>query len=319
MRKLFNNDQEKYIIDNLGKISYLEMSKELNVTYTQLNGWVNNHCKGKKDGRTSYSIDDEMFIRNNFDKMTYDELGRHLKRKGTAVKAKAESMGLRKLREFNDEYFKEINNPLKAYFLGFIYADGWVVKNVKQRNFEFGLEIQNCDKYLLEFLNKELGNQHIIKHRQRQISFNNYNYTNDCYSLRVYSRRIVEDLIRHGIVQNKTLSNIYPKQNHYFNDFLRGFLDGDGCLHFLKNKKSIIVSFTNSNQDFLNYLNLQIYKHIGIEGIVYKEKDRKYRLIYSKKDYVLKLLDFIYKDNSFCLERKYNIYKDWLSSLVIKK
>lgn len=73
-----------------------------------------------------------------------------------------------------------------------------------------------------------------------------------------------------------------------------------------------MINFTNSNEEFLSYINNKVNNLIGISGKIYKEKDKKYRLIYFRQNDIKILLDKIYdnKTDSY-LTRKYNIYKSY--------
>lgn len=95
--------------------------------------------------------------------------------------------------------------------------------------------------------------------------------------------------------------------------FLRGFLDGDGCLYLGKNHK-LLVHFTNPNEIFLNYLHKKIYDILSVSGKIYQEKEWKYRLYYSNQEDVKAILTMIYNltDCDIKLERKYKIYKTFL-------
>ena len=88
--------------------------------------------------------------------------------------------------------------------------------------------------------------------------------------------------------------------------FIRGYFDGDGCLSFRKNKNSVVpVVSILGTLDFLN-------------GLVHNAKINRYNLrkdkrhlhdtytldIYSTYDF----LDYIYKNSTIYLNRKYNRY-----------
>lgn len=248
------------------------------------------------------------FMKDNYNKMTYKEMSELELFNGLdskQIRTKACTMGLKKNRQFNKRLFENIDNPDKAYWIGFIYADGYITKAG-----ELGIELQYSDSGHLEKLNTLIGGVHKITRRKREQKFNGYEYTSDLASFRVFSVDIVKDLHNNGIDFNKTKSSVYPKvDDDLFFDFVRGFLGGDGCI-YVNDKNKITVSFTNSNSEFLEYLSEKIYNLIGIKGSIYKEKEYKYRLQYFKQSEIDTLLDKLYKDEVCCkLERKYNKYK----------
>ena len=255
------------------------------------------------------------FIKENYNNMTYLEMFKLELFNGLTskqIRTKASTKGLKKKRQFNKNYFYDINSKEKAYWLGLIYADGYVTDSN-----EFGIELDYKDKYILEKLNKDLGDKHVLVNRIRNKNFNGYNFTSNTYTLRIYSKDIVNGLIKNGVTTNKTKNNIFPKVDiELLFDFLRGFLDGDGCIYINNKNNDVTVSFTNSNEIFLKYLNETLNDLIGICGHIYKEKDFKYRLQYFKKEDVFILLNKLYKNcNDYKLERKYEKYKmiSWLS------
>ena len=129
--------------------------------------------------------------------------------------------------------------------------------------------------------------------------------------LRIYSKDVVKDLEKLNVFPNKTYRSEFPIcNNEYFFDFLRGFNDGDGCIH-VDSSNRISVNFTNSNKDFLMYIQDEVQKRIDVIGHIYKEKDKKYRLVYCKQIDVKKLLDNLYIRYNLCLQRKYSIYQSY--------
>ncbi len=254
------------------------------------------------------------FIKNNYNKMSYKDIGNILGFTERQIRGKVNGMGMAKIRKFNNHYFKNIESPNQAYWLGFIYADGYIVCNDKNRNYELGIELKDSDIALLEDFNNELGGVHNITLKHSKKSFNGYKYdTNSCV-IRIYSKQLISDLIKLNVKQNKTNLIDFPICDNYFFDFLRGFNDGDGCISI--NKRNYIrLHFVNSNKLFLEYILTSIKTILGINGSIYKETDNKYQLIYFRQSDVKIILDKIY-ENSNCqlLKRKYEIYKSYYGS-----
>ena len=260
--------------------------------------------------KSIFSKDEIEFMKNNYLTMTYKEIADCLGFSERQIRGKLNNMGLTKLRKFDKHYFDVIDCAEKAYWIGFIYADGYIICRPETRNYELGIELQDVDKYLLERLNDQLGGVHKILDKHSRKQFNGYDYETDSCVLRVYCKQIIDSLIKHGIVQNKTYSNIYPSNipDEYFYAFVRGFLDGDGCI-YVDQKQNVLVQFTNSNLVFLKYLSEKIQELTLCVSHLYMEKDRKYRLTIGKKSDVYKFLNWIYDDLTFpYLERKYIKY-----------
>ena len=290
-----------------------ELAKSLgeNITTSDIQYWLrkNNLWKEK------YMFSDESikFMIDNYKTMEYSEIAKHIGLTERQVKGKLNNMGYTKIRKFNENYFHKIDTELKAYFLGFIFADGWVVYNKQKRNYEFGMELQSCDKYILESLNNELGGVHIISHSNpttRVICGVESNIGHHD-TLRVYSKNFVENLISCGVVPNKTYNYKIPKfPMEFFFDFLRGYIDGDGCYHC--NKNHIYMSLTCASEDILRWIQSILNKY-DISTNIYKEKEYKYRLTCTNYDGMNSLINFMYHDNcTLYLTRKYDKIKPLL-------
>ena len=102
----------------------------------------------------------------------------------------------------NENVFEVIDTKEKAYWLGLIYADGNISKDQNRTGFHLAYK----DKILMEKLADFLGDD-----RTRIKSYDN----NKTLFYYVYSKKIKEDLIKHGVVVNKTTSNIFPKIDNY--------------------------------------------------------------------------------------------------------
>lgn len=264
--------------------------------------------------KSIFNVQQIEFIKSNYENMSYTDMSKlplFENINGTQIRNKARVLGCSRARKFSKRYFQFIDSEVKAYWLGFIYADGFLTYNKERRNYELGIEIHTDDKYILDLLNYELGNSHKITSRKRNISFNGYDYISNCSRIRVYSKDICDDLIAHGIVPDKTNSNKHPliQDDILFLHFLRGFLDGDGCI-YQKDNKLQAVHFTNANVPFLEYVQKRL-DSLNIKSTIYREKDKKYRLNISLIDSKM-FLDLIYKNSSIKLERKYTIYKNLL-------
>lgn len=276
----------------------------------------------KKSKKHKYTVEEQKFIQDNYMTMSYSDIAIQLGLDTDNVRAWAlKHLGIKKQqRNFNRQYFKNITTPSQAYWLGFIFADGWVCAS--NNNHELGIQLQLSDIKHLQKFSKELNDAFQIStiHREQLIPGNkNISVTDSCI-LRVYSKEIVEDLIHNGVVLNKTYSSTYPvvSQKLFF-DFLRGYIDGDGCIYVSKNNKSLQVHITSANNSVLEYIQQQLEQY-EISSKIYQESERKYR-IYINGQYACKLCTLLYRntDNHIRLERKYDKYMTYKLSLPAEK
>jgi len=125
----------------------------------------------------------------------------------------------------NEDFFNTINTEEKAYWLGFIMADGCIAD--KERVLKLNLAIK--DKSHLEKLKASLSSQHPI------YEFSLYNkiwkQTSRMAKMNIGSKKLCSALIKSGCSPRKTtrlqMPTLDPKLTHHF---IRGYFDGDGCI-----------------------------------------------------------------------------------------
>ena len=110
-----------------------------------------------------------------------------------------------------------------------------------------------------------------------------------------------------GMKPNKSKSiGTLSIPNRYFFHFLRGLLDGDGCITSFRHPESkqlqVRVKFCSASRTFLDWLKSRIYKLSSIEGKI-ELLPRVFDLVYYKLDSI-RLLRKIYAESSASLERK---------------
>ncbi len=123
-------------------------------------------------------------------------------------------------------YFKEINTKEKAYWLGFIYADGAILKLINKTrnnkiNERFVLSQNRKDRVLIYRFTRTLG---------LNIKQINYVEKSDSFEIKFRSHDIIKDLKNFGVFNQKSkiiqLPNLRSIELYYA--FLLGYFDGDG-------------------------------------------------------------------------------------------
>ena len=132
-----------------------------------------------------------------------------------------------KVHPFADiNYFKDINTKEKAYWLGFIYADGAILKLVnKERNNKinerFALSQNRKDRVLIYRFVRSLGlNIKKINHVEKT----------DSFEIKFRCHEIIKDLKNLGVFNRKSKIIQLPdfKSIEMYYAFLLGYFDGDG-------------------------------------------------------------------------------------------
>lgn len=262
-----------------------------------------------------WNENDIKFLKENYKNMTNKELAKILNRTKTAIDIKINKLGLKKSKYYyNENFFEIIDTEEKAYWLGFIYADGYIAKSGLYGN-EFGIELQKNDYNHLQKFNKSIKGNIEVKYRKRVCNLNNKEYET-CF-IRLYSKNIVNDLIKNGVIENKSLSIELPKiDDNLMKHFIRGYFDGDGCItkNSHKNgKKYIKCDFTCGSELFVNQLR-QYLNNNNIKSYISKEDNKPFRLIIGGMKNCDIFLNYIYEDCNIYLDRKYKkkllLYKD---------
>lgn len=205
----------------------------------------------------------------------------------------------------NESFFETIDTEEKAYVLGFLLADGAVVGN------QITVSIQEKDKKILEDMLDAMDSGHplfYVNYRDKtQTCFGKYHSQNQ-WKFQIKCKKMVSDLARHGVVQNKSLKAYYPETvpDSLFGPFLRGLFDGDGYICKTENR------FQLTGCDTLLRAVLEKLKTLtGVtKGTISDACDNgitKNLRIFGK-DNCKTLFDFIYKDATIYLDRKYQVY-----------
>lgn len=236
---------------------------------------------------------------------TGKEISRILNLDYSTVHAKLRKLGLNLHNyhnelKFDNTVFDSIDSEEKAYWLGFLYADG----SVSSKNNTVELSLKGDDKNHLEKFKNFLKCRREVN--VSQIKLKDKVYTRCRYS--VTNPHFKERLIELGCLPNKSLILQFPntsifKEESLVLDFIRGYVDGDGYLGFTKSGRLQIeiIGTKEFLQGMLNFLSLPA-------TLYYKDKRAKHNTYFisincNKADYVAKLL---YGKATIYLERKYN-------------
>ena len=256
------------------------------------------------------------YLKNNYLKQTNRQLALNLDRSIKAVEIKLTRLGFTRPKKlfYDDTIFETINSEEKAYWLGFLMADGYITTT--ERNAELGIELNIKDKEHLVKFQKFLKTNAMVQERNRffeKVANNYCNKTlNSCF-IRIYNKKIVEDLMKLGFQQNNRSKGLEfcdmpPILRKHF---IRGFFDGDGSIYQDHKRKTLRCNITSSDEDFLKKIRSVLYEssiNSYITNWTNGYNHKMYQLNISAKKDVEKYLDFIYKDSKIYLERKYSLY-----------
>ena len=125
--------------------------------------------------------------------------------------------------------------------------------------------------------------------------------------MRYYSNKLCNDLIKLGCTPRKSLTLEFPDiATNFHRHFIRGYIDGDGCISFRKNghRRNLQITIVGT-EPFLNTLQFLFFKELGIKYKKLQNKGRAKGLTINGNLQCKKLVDWLYIDSNICLERKY--------------
>ncbi len=186
-------------------------------------------------------------------------------------------------------FFDEIDTPAKAYFLGFIAADGYVRRSGK----EVAIYIHSKDVEILHTLLNESG------WKESKISERVNLAGNTMVSLSLYSKHLVNSLSSWGInpAKSHNLKIIRPIPEPFQKDFVRGVWDGDG---HVGNKTFNLVS---ASEAFIFQIQEMIFLNTGIQLRIRRPSGRNEIYLEGVKS-TGDALRWMYQDAYPVLERK---------------
>lgn len=186
-----------------------------------------------------------------------------------------------------EDFFDNIDCEEKAYFLGYIMADGNVSITNNQYSLKFHISIQ--DKEIVDRFLQKINSSNKATFRKKTSS----------YYVSLTSVHMCKRLIELGVIPQKTskecISDSIPKElvRHY----LRGVFDGDGITCVGKSKRSGFIGSINIINAILNELKEEL--------TVFKSgKNKKVVYFLGGKKFSMKLYKYLYEDATIWLQRK---------------
>ncbi len=254
------------------------------------NSYIELAIKRYKEGNSVASIARELHIDRH-------RLSKELKQHNVEVSRTSSKY------KYNESFFVDINTEEKAYWLGFMYADGYVSE--KDTKFELGLK------------GEDLG--HVEKFRDTIVPGKPVHIRKKDGSCRLNgtNKNITLSLIEKGCIPNKSKTLQFPDEEvvpvHLMRHFLRGFFDGDGCIH-ISQRGQQVASWTCGSECFIKSLRKFLERTLNLPrtSISGKRGCLDYR---HHGDSAITVLQYLYDGCSVCLDRKYAIYCRLTSSL----
>jgi hypothetical protein len=221
-----------------------------------------------------------------------------------AIMAQAERLGVNRNRKkpklyVNENYFNKWS-PNMAYVLGFILADGCIIRGTYKGysdSLKFGVQLKDRD--ILEKIKVEFRSEHSISITRNAAHF--------C----ICSQKIVNRLKHLGITYQKSLRETVPNvPNKYTKKFIRGLIDGDGGISIDSKNYPTLRLYGGINT--INFVRKYFWNNFKAFSTISKRQSKLAPNIYLcyiayRTNTAIRLINFLYKDAKIFLDRKYTL------------
>lgn len=257
-----------------------------------------------------------------YDVLTVEQLGEKYKYCPELVGKALKANGVKVKRNFfhlKDGLFNSVDTEMEAYFLGFFFADG-CISHIN----EFKIEISERDEILLKIFSDFLFEKckaNPIKRINRPNS--------KLVSLTFSDEKLCKRFAELGCIPQKTYNSSFNERlsselsNDMFRHFVRGYLDGDGCIYVSQNNPKLSCVSLYGTVEFLESLNNRIGYIINNSNFKLFKKSKStnnsgYELNCRKAATKKLFLNWIYNDATVFLERKHAKYIQAIENMPTK-
>ena len=225
---------------------------------------------------------------------------RHLREWGISIRNSA-SDRYNNVYDVDVHYFDSIDTEHKAYWIGYIFADGHIAKSM---HLMFGCQTADID--VLEKIKTDLSCTSLIK-----INKDNNPILNIC------SKHMCQTLLDMGFTHTKSYEVDFEKiishiPNHLLHHFIRGMFDGDGSIRYYN------YDYVKGYQYHFGYTGLKevcefVAKFLKLKTKIVRERDTNtYTLKTANAPMIKYIYNTLYKDATIYCERKYNTFQEVL-------
>jgi len=313
-------EQWSQILSAVNSSNIKELAQQYGITESSI------YKKMKASGISTRNLLESQWdeILSQVDKISPAELSRRYDVTAAGIHYQIKKRGIpykpfvQRKHQFDEDFFENIDTEAKAYWLGFIMADGCIEQPTKWgRPKRLKIQLSAIDKeHLQKFLadiNADIEVEEFMPHEST------YGTTPMC-RIQINSVKMCSDLAKYGITRNKTGNESMPElPGHLMRHFIRGYFDGDGSVTFTE--KSSHIGFTSS-REFLTQLRDHLYQKIRMSNRINPIPSGKgtggrlkhsYQMGYTREADLFLFYHYIYDNSTTYLERKYVKYSQLIS------
>ncbi|MDO8489255.1 MAG: LAGLIDADG family homing endonuclease [Candidatus Omnitrophota bacterium] len=193
------------------------------------------------------------------------------------------------------------------YLVGLIASDGNLSKDGRH------IDITAKEK---DFLQRIKGNLGLVN----KVCAKNKGTPAQAYRIQIANKGFYEFLLSIGLTQDKSLTIGKLKvPNEYFIDFVRGVIDGDGCIrkwiHSSNKKEQWSLRIYSGSGKFIKWLKESAELLLRVQGKIYREVDALWTLKFGKMA-TREIVRRCYYQDCLGLERKIKLAQECYASYV---
>lgn len=296
-KKICLEDEQKIIeLYQLG-LSMAKIGKQYNINSATVMRILNKNNIEKRTKGGIYVLPEQEVIAKyqtgesyqsiaNFYKVSFHTISNILKKNNIARNNKYQNINL------DENYFEQIDTKDKAYFLGFMLADG----NVSLKENIIQLSLSSKDEEILKIFKQVTGNTNKIIERK------NARHDEKTFALRSYKWK--KDLAQYGVIPQKTAVCQMPMlSKELMPHLIRGMIDGDGWI----SAKSKQIGFCG-NEKTVTQLHNYLVENLNIYNVkIIQSQNNLWQVTWASKKDIEKIGNYIYQNKDiYFLTRKYN-------------
>lgn len=203
----------------------------------------------------------------------------------------------------DETVFDAIDTEEKAYWLGFLYADG----NIGSNEHKLEMNLQASDwEHMKKF-------QDFLKYKKDDVRIRpSYGKGGPICRFSIRNKHIWNALNTKGCVPKKTLILQFPSQELFsspdlIRHFMRGYVDGDGCLGIYPDSDGTLDTILTvaGMRGFLE----KFADVLGEPKTIYNQKNSKAAQLQYGYKKARRVARFLYEGATIYLQRKFDIYK----------
>ena len=204
---------------------------------------------------------------------------------------------------YNKEYFNVIDSEDKAYWLGFIAADG-CLRNTGMNKRQLVIKLSNRDINHIEKFRKSIDSNHKIYTSESVVVTKKGNISKSIFSIiRISGLNLYNQLVDKGVTSRKTHTLDKPNiPEEYYRHYIRGLFDGDGHCEITERKNGRLLirySIATVAPKMIEFL-FEVFDEIGIESARMNQINLRINRIEDN----IKFYDYLYDDATIYLQRK---------------